>query len=241
MNSELPEYFIKMLNSIEAKRPKTVIQHILKHGFITNEELKNIYGYNHPPRAIRDVRELGIPIITYRVIDSTGRSIAAYKFGNPTDLKCVVTKAKGRSALSHKMKQQLIEKYGSKCFIYLENLDESSLQVDHRIPYEIGGEQNTNDISHFMLLSASANRAKSWTCEHCKNWIKKNIGICKHCFWAFPEDYNHVAGKMEKVIPVVFTGDAIADYDALQKLYGTMENMQQKIRIMIHNHVQDVD
>jgi len=41
MNSELPEYFIKMLNSIEAKRPKTVIQHILKHGFITNEELKN--------------------------------------------------------------------------------------------------------------------------------------------------------------------------------------------------------
>ena len=241
MNSELPEYFIKMLNSIEAKRPKTVIQHILKHGFITNEELKNIYGYNHPPRAIRDVRELGIPIITYRVIDSTGRSIAAYKFGNLTDLKCVVTKTKGRSALSHKMKQQLIEKYGSKCFIYLENVDESSLQVDHRIPYEIGGEQNTNDISHFMLLSASANRAKSWTCEHCKNWIKKNIDICKHCFWAFPEDYNHVAGKMEKVIPVVFTGDAIADYDALQKLYGTMENMQQKIRIMIHNHVQDVD
>ena len=157
MNSELPEYFIKMLNSIEAKRPKTVIQHILKHGFITNEELKNIYGYNHPPRAIRDVRELGIPIITYRVIDSTGRSIAAYKFGNLTDLKCVVTKTKGRSALSHKMKQQLIEKYGSKCFIYLENLDESSLQVDHRIPYEIGGEQNTNDISHFMLLSSSAN------------------------------------------------------------------------------------
>ena len=78
MNSELPEYFIKMLNSIEAKRPKTVIQHILKHGFITNEDLKNIYGYNHPPRAIRDVRELGIPIITYRVIDSTGRSIAAW-------------------------------------------------------------------------------------------------------------------------------------------------------------------
>jgi len=70
---------------------------------------------------------------------------------------------------------------------------------------------------------------------------QKNIDICKHCFWAFPEDYNHVAGKMEKVIPVVFTGDAIADYDALQKLYGTMENMQQKIRIMIHNHVQDID
>lgn len=230
-----------MLNSVEAKRPKTVIQHILKHGFITNEDLKNEYGYNHPPRAIRDVRELGIPITTYRVTDSTGRSIAAYKFGNPNDVKPVARKTKGRSALSHKLKQQLIEKYGSKCFIYLEDLDENSLQVDHRIPYEIGGEQDVNDISNFMLLSASANRAKSWTCEHCKNWKDKNPEFCKRCFWAFPEDYGHVAGEVEKVIPVVFTGDDIADYNALQKLYGTIENMQQEVRIMIHNHVSEIE
>lgn len=239
MTEDFPEDFIKLLSSVEAKRPKTVIQHILKYGFITNEDLKDVYGYNHPPRAIRDVRELGIPIITYRVTDSTGRSIAAYKFGNPDDVKYVSTKTNGRSALSHKLKQLLIEKYGSKCFIYLEDLDESSLQVDHRIPYEIGGEQDVNDISHFMLLSASANRAKSWTCEHCKNWVDKDVDVCSRCFWAFPEDYDHVAGKEEKVIPVVFTGDEIEDYNALQKLYVTMENMQKEIRIMIHNHVQD--
>jgi len=28
----------------------------------------------------------------------------------------------------------------------------------------------------FMLLSGSANRAKSWFCEHCENWISiKNV------------------------------------------------------------------
>lgn len=43
MNDELPEHFIQVLNSVVAKRPKTVIQHILKHGFITNEELKDIW------------------------------------------------------------------------------------------------------------------------------------------------------------------------------------------------------
>ena len=59
--------FLRLLDSITAKRPKTVIQHILKHGFITSQELKDLYGYNHPPRAIRDVREYGIPIDTYRV------------------------------------------------------------------------------------------------------------------------------------------------------------------------------
>ena len=239
MNEELPENFIKLLNSIEAKRPKTVIQHILEHGFITNEDLKDVYGYNHPPRAIRDVRELGIPVITYRVTDSNGRSIAAYKFGNPNDVKAVAAKTNGRSAVSHKLKQQLIEKYGSKCFIYLENMDEKSLQVDHRIPYEIGGEQDANDISHFMLLSASANRAKSWTCEHCKNWSEKKLDVCRHCFWAFPENYDHVAGKIEKVIPIVFTGDDIADYNAMQKLYGSIEKIQDEIRIMIHNHVKE--
>lgn len=55
--TKYPKEFLDMLNSVEAKRPKTVIQHILRHGFITSEELKNTYGYNHPPRAVRDVRE----------------------------------------------------------------------------------------------------------------------------------------------------------------------------------------
>lgn len=43
--------------------------------------MKDKYGYNHPPRAIRDVREHGIPLITYRVEGSDGRKIGAYKFG----------------------------------------------------------------------------------------------------------------------------------------------------------------
>lgn len=35
-----PKKIINKLNSITEKRPFTVIQHILKHGFITTEELK---------------------------------------------------------------------------------------------------------------------------------------------------------------------------------------------------------
>ena len=65
--NEYPKEFLDLLKSVKAKRPQTVIKHILEHGFITSEELKNTYGYNHPPRAVRDVREHGIPIITYRV------------------------------------------------------------------------------------------------------------------------------------------------------------------------------
>jgi hypothetical protein len=40
-----PLEFLKLLESVDAKRPKTVIDHILKHGQITTEDLKNTYGF----------------------------------------------------------------------------------------------------------------------------------------------------------------------------------------------------
>ena len=41
---DLPEDFIEKLKSVTAKRPKTVIDHILKHGFITTDELSELYN-----------------------------------------------------------------------------------------------------------------------------------------------------------------------------------------------------
>ena len=159
---KLPKDFLAKLKAVTKKRPKTVIDHILKHGFVTTEELKQM-GYEHAPRAARDVREQGIPLETFRVKDSNGRSIAAYRFGNPTKSEDKLSKTAGRTMLSKALKKALIEKYGSKCFIYLQPMEERLLQVDHRIPYEIGGEQDEHDVNCFMLLSPSANRAKSWT------------------------------------------------------------------------------
>ncbi len=234
--SDYPKEFLDLLESVTAKRPRIVIQHILEHGFITSEELKDTYGYNHPPRAIRDVREYGIPLVTYRVTGTDGRSIAAYKFGNPTDIKNNLSKAAGRTVLSKALKRALIEKYGSKCFVYLETMDESVLQVDHRIPYEIGGEHDEKDIDYYMLLSPSANRAKSWTCEHCDNWERKDSSFCLRCFWAHPENYDHIAGKYERIISLVFTGDEIEDYYKLIELSGK-EKAQEVIKQIIHKHL----
>jgi len=232
--SEYSKEFLDLLNSIEAKRPRTVIQHILEHGYITSQELKDTYGYNHPPRAVRDVREYGIPLITYRIEGTDGRSIAAYKFGNPEDVKNSLSKAAGRTVLSKALKQALIDKYGAKCFIYSEGMDENLLQVDHRIPYEIGGEQNESNIEAYMLLCPSANRAKSWTCEHCENWDKKDISFCVKCFWAYPENYDHIAGKYQKVISIIFTGDEIEDYKRLIEIAG-IEGAQETIKKLIHD------
>lgn len=233
---KMSKVILKRLNAITAKRPRTVIQHILKHGAITTQDLTERYGYDHPPRAIRDVRELGIPIVTERVKDEQGRNIASYHFGDLSKWTSPVTKSAGRTALAKALKNALVEKYGARCAIYLEPMDAAVLQVDHRVPYEIGGEKSNDAIDGFMLLCPSANRAKSWTCEHCENWLRRDPAFCLRCFWASPDDYDHVAGQCQKVVNVVFTGDEIEDYRKLIKLSG-VEAAQQTIKAILHRHL----
>lgn len=84
---DLPPEFLARLGEIKGKRAKIVVNHILAHGFITTEELKDTYNYTHPPRAVRDVREQGIPIEQFQVKDASGRNIAAYRFGNPSEVR----------------------------------------------------------------------------------------------------------------------------------------------------------
>jgi hypothetical protein len=151
---ELPDDFIKLCNSVTAKRPKAIINHLLQYGFITTEEIKNTYGYNHPPRAARDVRENGIPLDTFYVAGSDGRRIAAYRFGVID--KSRFSKISGRTGLSKQLKNELIRQYGCKCFIYLEKISKRDLQIDHRIPFEIDGEADIL-AENFMLLCGSAN------------------------------------------------------------------------------------
>ena len=87
MPQDLPQWFIAKVKAVTAKRARTVIDHILKHGHITTEELKDLYGYDHPPRAARDVREQGIPLETSRIAGSRGRSIGVYRFADVSKIR----------------------------------------------------------------------------------------------------------------------------------------------------------
>ena len=126
------------------------------------------------------MREHGIPLETFRVVGSDGRKIAAYRFGDIS--KARFSRLSGRTGLSKQIKNELIKSYGCRYFIYLEQVDERELQIDHRVPFEVDGEPDL-EPENFMLLCGSANRAKSWACEHCKNWIEfKDKSICVSCY-----------------------------------------------------------
>ena len=224
-NTKYPNAFLEQVKSISNKRAKIVIEHIMQYGFITTEDLETTYGYNHPPRAARDVREAGIPLETFKVKSKGGKSIAAYQFGDLNKIQ--KNRVKGRITFSKKFKKQLFEHFNGHCTVCNAVFENRYLQIDHRIPYQIGGDMNLErDISDFMLLCSSCNRAKSWSCKQCSNWQEeKEIEICLSCYWGTPENYIHIAGKEIRRMDLQWSGEEIKYYDAI-KLIAEKNNIE---------------
>jgi hypothetical protein len=237
---DYPPEFLEFLRQVKGKRPRTVIDHILKHGFITTEDLKERYGYNHPPRAARDVREHGIPLVTFRVVGSDGRKIAAYKFGDPDQIQ--KDKLGGRTTIPKPFKDDLIDSHGSRCAICLEEYEANLLQLDHRVPYEVGGAKTDAErvIEDYMLLCGSCNRAKSWSCEQCENWhTLQSVETCRSCYWANPEIYSHIAMKSVRRIDIVWTGEEVPEFDRLKRrVEQHEETIQDYIKAVLARHLQ---
>ena len=240
MNQNLSKELLEKLRKVKAKRARTVIDHILKHGYITTEELKHKYKYEHPPRAARDVREQGIPLETFNVKDSKGKTIAAYKFD---DLKKISKeKLGGRKAFSKAFKEKLVHTTHSKCAICLEQYDKKLLQVDHRIPYEVCGDLafDENKTQEHMPLCGSCNRAKSWSCEHCYNWLDtKDPNICKTCYWASPENYTHIAGNPIRRLEIVWRNSEVSVYDRLKSKVKSNEDFPDYVKQVLKKHVEN--
>lgn len=202
---DLPPEFRDALEAVTARRARIVIDHILEHGYVTTEQLNQIYGYDHPHRAVRDVREHGIPIETFQVPGRHGRMIGAYRFGSPDQLRS--HRRRGRRPFPRDFKQSLIEVYGQRCSICVVEYPPRDLQIAHRVPFEIGGEPREHDPERFMLVCAPCNRAKSWSCEHCLNWTRqRSPETCRACYWASPRDYAHVATRPLRRIDLVWEG-----------------------------------
>jgi len=208
---------LALCEKVTKKRARTVIDHILEHGHITTEDLQDRYGYDHPPRAARDVREEGVPLETFKLVSSrTGRKIAAYRFADPADIKR--GRIGGRKAFSKAFKDALIERYGEFDALTAQPVESRYLQIDHRIPYEVAGdgEHDEDNLDAYMLLDASSQRAKSWSCEHCRNWTELlEEDTCRACYWAFPESYTHVAMVEVRRVDLQWDGAEVAVYDRL--------------------------
>lgn len=202
----LPQEFLDKLNAVKNKRARVVIEHILQHGSISTQELKELYGYNHPPRAAKDVRDEGIPLETFTIKGADGRSIAAYRFGDPAVI--ISGREGGRKNFSKRFKLALYQRDQGRCSLCNGRFAVRELQIDHRIPYEISGDvtEPEKQPEAFMLVCGPCNRAKSWSCEHCPNWTAKDQSVCGNCYWSYPLAYQHVAMKYVRRTEITWEG-----------------------------------
>ena len=94
------------------------------------------------------------------------------------------------------------------------------MQVDHRIPYEVAGDDEIGlHPDNFMLLCALANRAKSWSCENCDNWKAiQDTEICRTCYWENPEEYSHISMRQIRRLDLIWKGNNVAQYEKIRSI-----------------------
>lgn len=229
MGAKLSKAASEALAAVTGKRARIVVDHILKHGSITTDDLKEQYGYDHPPRAIKDVSDQGIPLVETIVHKKNGKRMAKYRFGDLNNI--TAGRIGGRANFSKAFKQTLVAMYGSQCGLCNAPFDPRYLQIDHRIPYAVAGDgvAATLDVKDYMLVCGSCNRAKSWSCEHCPNGlVAKDTKVCGVCYWANPLKYSHVATLDIRRLDVSWTGTEISDFDAAKAKAGPEDDAMPK-------------
>ncbi|HXX15474.1 MAG TPA: hypothetical protein VEJ47_11280 [Candidatus Eremiobacteraceae bacterium] len=228
MATRLPKELLARIAQVTNKRARLVLDTIAQKGAITTEELQKL-GYEHAPRAARDVRELGFTLVTTMVKTASGKRMAKYSLA--LDVEAGKT---GRLQLPKKEREAVIQAAGGKCQLCGATYD---LQVDHRVPYQVVGESLKGTTNPYMVLDGTCNRRKSWICEHCPNLLKyKRVETCQSCYWADPEKHTHVAMGELRRVDVVFSGDETKAFDEFRR---QAQRHSQSVRDRIKKFVQE--
>ena len=197
-------------------RSAKVLEAALDHGGITTEEILAL-GYKHAPRARQDAVDFGFPMETAFVKDSDGKRIAKYTLLTESEVRQILN---GRAIIPKAFKDKLVKEYSACDRITGLEVDARALQVDHRVPYQVSGDDGlwAEDIRKFMLLTGSSQRKKSFSCERCPNFLKlKEPAVCGTCYWAFPESYDHIAMKKVRQVELVWQDDEADAFDRIRE------------------------
>lgn len=188
-------------------RGRKALEFMLSHGSVTTGDLKAA-GYDHPPRAVRDVKDAGL------VVESKLEKVDGVRMSRYTLIDSISEGFLQRRPISNTFRNDLFREHDYRCSVCGGTFITRMLQADHRVPFAIGGDPEP-ELRHYMPLCASDNRAKSMSCETCPNWTVRDVETCKTCYWHDPEDYTHVATEDERRLTITARGSDVAGIDQL--------------------------
>ncbi|MFE0705131.1 HNH endonuclease [Streptomyces sp. NPDC058872] len=191
-----------------SKRAQKALEFLLDKGSVTTGDLQAV-GYDHPPRAIRDLKDAGFTIESM-MVNVDGKRMSQY-----TLIDSMSADFAQRKPIPLAFRKQLFEEHGYRCAVCGGVFITRMLQADHRIPFHVGGDPDIFETMDFMPLCGSDNRGKSMSCETCANWEVRDPSTCKTCYWHDPTNYKHVATAEERRLAITARGDDVPVIDAL--------------------------
>ncbi|WP_432114390.1 hypothetical protein [Streptomyces sp. S1] len=208
-DSDYSPAFLAWAAEVQAsKRAQKALEFLLDKGSVTTGDLKAV-GYDHPPRAIRDLKDAGF-VIESAMVNINGKRMSQY-----TLIDSMSADFAQRKPLPLAFRKQLFKEHDHRCAICGGVFITRMLQADHRIPFHVGGDPDVFETMDFMPLCGSDNRGKSMSCETCANWEVRDLATCKTCYWHNPTDYKHVATVEERRLVMTARGDDVPVIDAL--------------------------
>jgi D12 class N6 adenine-specific DNA methyltransferase len=100
--------------------------------------------------------------------------------------------------------------------------------------------ETMRDPDNYRLLSGSANRAKPRSCGHCVNRLDlRNSQIYRRCYWAYPEDYDHIAMRQARRVDILWSGEEITVYERLKaRTLELQKELPAYVKEILERHLQ---
>lgn len=188
------EEYVKDIYDNLYPRAKVAADLLIKKGTITKYDFENTnVPVSQAPRAIRDLKDHGIPIKTLERISvpQAKTKVSQYAFGSVDDI--VSTSKYGRMYNPSGMKEKLVRLHGRVCVFCGKKLSGQDMELDHKLPVNIFGDLSSVERlnpDNYQLVCRKCNRLKREATSHgAFDDRKQGMDIVKQNYWYDPVRY----------------------------------------------------
>jgi hypothetical protein len=192
---------------------------IVSKGGFTCKEMRKTDGEPQHTWAAKDDLNRYIPVDGSEKAE--GNSVRyQFDFDAIRKIGKVLRDAELRDLLSERDRASIIKYHKSAC-AFCAHVG-TKLQVDHPVPFRLGGNIKSKDPTGYLVVCAPCNRRKDKSCVDCPNMNGvRDPTTCSRCYWASPNDYDHIETKPYKQVLVMFTTDE--EIQILKKVMGRLK------------------
>jgi hypothetical protein len=178
-------------------REKGVLAIYLRQGFITKQDCTDA-GFDVV--VTRDLTKHGLVFG-----DQGGRIYLDFGLSNER----LASSTGGFQTLPARKRDEFLRESHLTCALCRCQFEKKRLCGDHRVPHRVAGNRLTEQegMLAYQVLCYTCNNRKQKACAACPNQqTKRDIEMCRSCFWAYPDTYTHVAGQPERRLEIVLQG-----------------------------------